>query len=221
MPGLKQERWNAKPRNGICQILKLKARDGKLPSIPEAFFRKSRQLIYLFTGGNISQQGKEGHKVHLWDKMHIWLLVITSIKAKSQVKRCTVYISHLYCSVFLYAFCKIHFFFVAVLCDHLPYMNILIWINIFPITSETVNCIGYPFLHVLLLITCDKHSVLQPGELLIQCPNASFSIFKGTFKGQACFTLQDYYWQPPTKWVKIPCNKTKFIHFFMTDHFVL
>lgn len=81
----------------------------KFPSIQWTSFRESRQLTYMFTWGNSSTKRKEGHKVHLWNKMHIWLLVITYVEAKSQIKRCTVYTFLLYCNVFLFVKYNKHF----------------------------------------------------------------------------------------------------------------
>lgn len=177
LPGLKQDKWNANPRDRICwrpemesfhpyQRLSLgKADDWYICSLEETYPNKELKDIRWIS-----------------ETMHIWLLVITSIEAKSQVKRDKVCILHLYCSAFLFALYNIYFLLFC-LCDHLAYISIFIWINILLFISETVNCIVYSFLHILLLITCDSHSVFKPGELLILYPNAVFLMFKGMLKG--------------------------------------
>lgn len=140
-------------------------------------------------------------------------LLSLPLKLKARLKDAQ-FIFWIFIALSLYLLCIIYFVFVLFcLCGHLASISILIWINILPFISETVNCIGCSFLYLSLLIICDRHSILKHGELLILCPNAVFLIIKGTFKGQACFILQAYYWQPPTMWVEISCPKTKFIPF--------
>lgn len=138
-------------------------------------------------------------------------LLLLPLKLKAGLKD-VQFVFCVFIALFFYLPC-ITYSFCAVLCDHLAYIDIFIWINLHQFISETVNSIGYSFLQILLLITCDRHSVFKPSELLILHPNAVFLIFKGTFKGQACFIPQDYYWQPPTMWLEISCHKAKLIQF--------
>lgn len=97
LPGLKQKRWNARPRNRICWLLKYEGPVCKA-SIHTTNFLQGKQTTNIY----------EGHKVHLWDKMHIWLLV-TYDEAKRQSKRCTVYILLLYCDVLPFVLYNINF----------------------------------------------------------------------------------------------------------------
>lgn len=102
LPGLKHERLNARPRNRICWILKYQGPIWKAFIHTMHFLGENRQLVYMITGGNLSMQRNEGHKVHIQDKMHIWLLVTIYVEAKSQIYRyislsCIMYILMLLC----------------------------------------------------------------------------------------------------------------------------
>lgn len=70
---------------------------------------QGKQTTDYFYWKNLSTRRKEDYKVHLWDKMHIWLIVISYVEAKSQIRRCTVHILLLYCYVFLLVLYNIHF----------------------------------------------------------------------------------------------------------------
>lgn len=91
-------------------------------------------------------------------------LLLLPLKLKAGLKD-VQFVFFVFIALFFYLPC-ITYSFCAVLCDHLAYIDIFIWINLLLFISETVNSIGYSFLQILLLITCDRHSVFKPGELL-------------------------------------------------------
>ena len=202
MPGLKQERWNARPRNRICWSTK--ALYAKLRSIQRTFFRESRQLMYMFTGGKLSTE-RNDIKCISETKCTFGYLLSFMLKPKARLKDAQ-FIFCFFIAMFFYLFCILHIFVLLCLCNHHAYVNIFFWINILLFISETVNCMGYSSLHVLLLITCDRHQANKTGGF----PMLYLSLI---FKGKACSILQDYYRQPPTMWVEISGHKTKFIDF--------
>lgn len=208
---LQQERWNAKPRDRICWIPKCEGQRWKVSIHTKLSLGKvGNWYIWSLEETYLNKERKDIQCVSETTCTFGYLFSLP-LKIKAGLKD-VQFVFCVFIALFFYLIC-VTYIFCAVLCDHLACINIFFWINIFLFISKTVNYIGYSFLQILLLITCDRHSVFKPGELLILYPNAVFLIFKGTFKWQACFILQYYYWQPPTMWVEISCHKTKAIQF--------
>lgn len=147
LPGLKQERLNARRKNRIWRPytqsfhpyngLSLgKADNWYICSLEEIYLHKERKDIKW-----ISET-----------KCTFGYLLSLMLKPKARLKDAQ-FIFWFFIAMIFYLFCIIHIFVLSCLCDHLAYINIFFWINILLFISEVVNCTGYSFLHALVLIT--------------------------------------------------------------------
>lgn len=101
----------------------MKARGGKLPSISETFFRKSRQLILLEE--IYPNKERKDIKCISETKCTFGYLLSLPLKLKAKLKN----VQFIFCiliALFSYWVCIIYIFVLFCLCDHLTYINIFI-----------------------------------------------------------------------------------------------